>query len=186
MNTMQSKNRLGPVHFLPLLFCLLWSPLLTAQTDNGDYRLSVGDQIRVTVYGHEDLSGEFSVDADGGISLPLVGDMKAKDRTTKELSLAITDALKPDYLKNPRVSTEVLSYRPYYVMGEVSQPGSYPFVKGMTVVNAVAVAGGFTYRARKGRITIVRETSDGAKELEVEFDTQLKPGDVINVPERFF
>ena len=183
---MKTENRRASFHFLPLLFCLLWPALLAAQAENGDYRLSVGDQVRVTVYGHEDLSGEFSVDADGGISLPLIGDMKAKDRTTKELSQAITDTLQPDYLKNPRVSTEVLSYRPYYVMGEISQPGSYPFIKGMTVVNAVAMAGGFTYRARKGRITIVRKTSEGAKELEVDFDTQIKPGDVINVPERFF
>ena len=172
--------------FLSILFFMLWSSPLSAQTDSGDYRLSVGDQVRVNVYGHEDLSGDFSVDADGGISLPLVGNMRAQNHTTKELSQAIADALQPDYLKNPRVSTEVLSYRPYYVMGEIAQPGSYPFVKGMTVVNAVAVAGGFTYRARKGRITIVRQAPEGANEFEADFDTQLKPGDVINVPERFF
>jgi len=172
--------------FLSVLFCVLWSSALSAQTEGGNYRLSVGDQVRVTVYGHEDLSGDFSVAADGGISLPLAGDIKAQNRTTGELSQAIADALQPDYLKNPRVSTEVLSYRPYYVMGEIAQPGSYPFVKGMTVVNAVAVAGGFTYRARKGRITIVRQAAEGANEFEADFDTQIKPGDVINVPERFF
>lgn len=151
-----------------------------------DYRLSAGDTVRVTVYGHEDLSGEFEVDGAGRISLPLIRDITAEGQTLQELESSITDKLSPDYVKHPRVSTEVLNYRPFYIIGEVSEPGSYPFVNGMTVINAVAVAGGFTYRARKGRIRIVRESSDGAVTMEAANDTAVMPGDVIEVPERFF
>ena len=168
--------------------CLMVTQWGLAETapGSGDYRLAAGDEVRVTVYGHEDLSGEFEVDANGRISLPLVGAVEASGTTTSELNARITDALKPDYLKNPQVSTEVLSYRPLYILGEVAEPGSYPYVKGMTVINAVAVAGGFTYRARKGRISIVRENDGGTIEMDVELDTAVMPGDVINVPERFF
>ena len=104
----------------------------------------------------------------------------------QELEEIITDKLSPDYLKEPRVSAEVQNYRPFYIIGEVSEPGSYPYVNGMTVINAVAVAGGFTYRARKGRIRIARESGDVTTELEVSNDTVVMPGDVIEVPERFF
>jgi protein involved in polysaccharide export with SLBB domain len=151
-----------------------------------DYRLAAGDTVRVTVYGHEDLSGEFEVDGTGRISLPLIRDVDAEGHSLQELEEIITAKLSPDYLKEPRVSAEVLDYRPFYIIGEVSEPGSYPYVNGMTVINAVAVAGGFTYRARKSRIRIVRESGDGTLELDVSNDTIVMPGDVIEVPERFF
>ena len=151
-----------------------------------DYRLAAGDTVRVTVYGHEDLSGEFEVDGAGRISLPLIREVPAAGRSLHELEELITDKLSPDYLKEPRVSAEVQNYRPFYIIGEVSEPGSYPYVNGMTVINAVAVAGGFTYRARKGRIRIARESGDVTTELEVSNDTVVMPGDVIEVPERFF
>jgi len=150
------------------------------------YRLSVGDKLRITVYGHEDLSGEFDVDAGGNVSLPLIGDVTASDATTNELETIIISRLKPDYLKNPRVSAELLSYRPFYIFGEVKSPGSYPFTNGMTVISAVAVAGGFTYRARKNRIRIVRDSGGDQLDVEVGNDTPILPGDVIEIPERFF
>jgi len=150
------------------------------------YRLSMGDKLKVTVYGHEDLSGEFEIDATGSISLPLVGDIKAIDGTANELETVIIDALRPDYLKNPRVSVELIDYRPFYIFGEVKSPGSYPYTNGMTIISAVAVAGGFTYRARKSRIRILRGTADNQVELEVKGETLIRPGDVIEVPERFF
>ena len=155
-------------------------------TEKADYRLAAGDTVRVIVYGHEDLSGEFEVDGAGRISLPLIRDVAAQGRSLQELEDIITAKLSPDYLKEPRVSAEVLNYRPFYIIGEVSEPGSYPYVNGMTVINAVAVAGGFAYRARKGRIRIVRESADGTLELEVSSNTVVMPGDVIEVPERFF
>ncbi|MDJ0927263.1 MAG: polysaccharide biosynthesis/export family protein [Gammaproteobacteria bacterium] len=151
-----------------------------------EYRLAAGDQLKITVYGHEDLSGEFEVDGAGDVSMPLINEVSAEGRTADELEVEIVAALKPDYLKNPRVSVEVLNYRPFYIIGEVTSPGSYPYVSGMTVVNAVAVAGGFTYRARKGRIKIVREQGERKIELQAEMNTEVQPGDVIEIPERFF
>lgn len=156
------------------------------ENDNIEYRLSAGDTVRVTVYGHEDLSGEFEVDGAGRISLPLIQDVIAENQTLQELEDNITDKLSPDYVKQPRVSVEVLNYRPFYIIGEVSEPGSYPYVNGMTVINAVAVAGGFTYRARKNRIHIVRESGNTTVKLEASSETRVMPGDVIEVAERFF
>ncbi len=150
------------------------------------YRLSVGDKLRVTVYGHEDLSGEFEIDATGSISLPLIGDIEATGETADELEVVVTDALRPDYLKNPRVSVELIDFRPFYIFGEVKSPGSYPYSNGMTVISAVAVAGGFTYRARKSRIHILRGAADNQVRIKVEDDTLIRPGDVIEIPERFF
>jgi polysaccharide export outer membrane protein len=156
------------------------------QTLDTTYRLSAGDKLRITVYGHEDLSGEFEVDATGHVSLPLIGDISAVDSTANDLEIAITDALQPDFLKNPRVSAELLNYRPFYIFGEVKSPGGYPYTSGMTIISAVAVAGGFTYRARKNRIRIIRGSDDDQVELEGKDDTPIQPGDVIEVPERFF
>jgi len=160
----------------------------TSTTESGQvaYRLAVGDELRVTVYGHEDLSGEFDIDATGSVSLPLIGDVHAAGLTTTELEDTITALLQPDYLKNPRVSAELISYRPFYIFGEVKLPGSYPYTNGMTVISAVAVAGGFTYRARKNRIRIVRGSGTSQVELEADNDTPILPGDVIEIPERFF
>jgi len=164
---------------------LIWAGPLPADI-GAEYQLATGDRVRVTVYGHEDLSGEFEIDPTGLIALPLIQEVEAQGLTARELEVAVTDALQPDFLKNPRVSVEILSYRPIYILGEVNQPGSYPYVNGMTVINAVAVAGGFTYRARKGRIRIDRTVDGESVEIEAEAGTQVLPGDVINVPERFF
>jgi len=151
-----------------------------------DYRLAAGDQLRVSVYGHDDLSGEFVVDGKGQLSLPLIQDIDAANKTLNELEADITDKLQPDYLKNPRVSVEVLSYRPFYIVGEVNDPGSYPYVSGMTVINGVALAGGFTYRAQKTRIKIIRDRSVSKEEIEASANTVVLPGDVIEIGERFF
>ena len=175
----------GALSALLLTVALLWNSAGEAADDNG-YRLAAGDRIRVTVFGHEDLSGEFEVNGAGEISLPLIDELDASGRTVRELEADIVAALQPDYLKNPRVSIDMLDYRPFYIIGEIAEPGSYPYVNGMTVVNAIAVAGGFTYRARKGRITIQRGQGDEAVELSADMDTHVQPGDVIEVPERFF
>ena len=120
-----------------LILCALCSAVAGAQ-DIGtpdDYRLASGDKVRITVYGHEDLSGEFEVDSTGQLSLPLIQDIDAANKTLNQLELDIEDALRPDYLKNPRLSVEILSYRPFYIVGEVNDPGSYPYVSGMSVIN---------------------------------------------------
>lgn len=157
-----------------------------AQADTS-YRLGAGDRIRVTVFGQEDLSGEFELDGTGRVSLPLIRTVEAKGLTLAELEQAITDRLKPDFLKDPSVSVDVLNYRPFYIIGEVKEPGSYPYVNGMTVWNAVAMAGGFSYRAKKSEVEIKRG-GDAAQTAwqEANPDTIVFPGDVIRVPERFF
>lgn len=158
-----------------------------AQAQLSDYVLGSGDQLRVTIFGQEDLSGEFSVSSTGVISMPLIGDVKSGGLTIKQLEEAIENSLRPDYLKNPRVSVEVINFRPFFIIGEVNNPGSYPFRPGMTVVNAVAMAGGYTYRARKNRFEIRRaQSKQRADKEDANEMTAVWPGDVIRVLERFF
>ena len=150
------------------------------------YKLGPGDQLRITVFRHEDLSGEFELDGEGDLALPLVGEISANGRTARQLENAIETELKEQgYLVNPQVSIEVLNYRPFYIIGEVNNPGSYPYVNGMTVINAVALAGGYTYRADQGDITLTRGGAKG-ETREVGPEAQVLPGDIIEVPERFF
>jgi protein involved in polysaccharide export with SLBB domain len=150
------------------------------------YKLSAGDRVLITVFGHEDLSGEFEINGAGVISMPLIPDVDAAGLTVNELEAAIVDALKPDYLRNPIVSAEVVTFRPIYIIGEVVNPGSYPYTNGMTVINAVAVAGGFSYRAKKSKLVIRRDDGKQTIEIRVDLDTVVLPADVIEVPERFF
>jgi len=151
-----------------------------------EYRTGSGDKLRVTVFGHDDLSGDFLVDGAGYITLPLIGNVRAGNSTTREIELAIVAKLKPDYLKNPRVGVEVLNYRPFYILGEVKNPGSYPYVEGMKVINAIALSGGYTYRARENKLLITRADDRERKKQPADHDTLVMPGDVIEVPERFF
>jgi len=150
------------------------------------YQLGPGDQVRVTVFRHEDLSGEFQLDGEGYFALPLVGEVQGGGQVVRDLESSIEDAFRDGgYLVNPQVSLEVLNYRPFYILGEVNQPGSYPYVNGMTVINAIALAGGYTYRASQGGISVQRGGSAGDK-VSVGPTTQVLPGDIISVPERFF
>lgn len=151
-----------------------------------EYRTGSGDKLRITVFGHDDLSGEFQVDGTGNISLPLIGNVAAGNRSVDDIEQAIVNKLKPDYLKNPRVSVEVVNYRPFYILGEVNNPGSYPYVNGMTVMNAIALSGGYTYRAREGKVLITRADDPERTKQSATLDTMVLPGDIIEVPERFF
>ena len=130
------------------------------------------------------MSGEFRVDDTGAVSIPLVGDVIARGQTLRSFEAAVRDKLNEGYLKDPRVSVQVLNYRPFYIIGEVEDGGEYPFVSGMHVLNAVAVAGGFTYRANTSKVFITR--GDQEYEFIVKPELRLEPGDVIRVPERFF
>jgi protein involved in polysaccharide export with SLBB domain len=150
------------------------------------YRLGAGDRVRVTVFRHVDLSGEFQLDGEGFFAMPLVGEIQGGGLNSRQLETEIEKRLKDGgYLVNPQVGVEVLNYRPFYIIGEVNNPGSYQYVNGMTVINAVALAGGFTYRADQGDIVINRGGSQGP-EVEAMLDTEVLPGDIINVTERFF
>lgn len=150
------------------------------------YRLGPGDRVRVTVFRHVDLSGEFQLDGGGAFAMPLVGEIHGGGLDARQLEAEIEKRLKDGgYLVNPQVGIEVLNYRPFYIVGEVNNPGSYQYVNGMTVINAVALAGGFTYRADQSDIVINRGGSQGPK-VEGLLDTEVLPGDIINVTERFF
>jgi polysaccharide export outer membrane protein len=154
--------------------------------DIASYKLGPGDALRVTVFRHLDLSGEFSLDGEGYFAMPLVGEILAGGRTARQLENEVEIALKSGgYLVDPQVSIEVLNYRPFYIIGEVNNPGSFEYVNGMTVINAVALAGGFTYRADQDDIVISRGGSSGP-EIEAAPDTKVLPGDIVEVQERFF
>jgi polysaccharide export outer membrane protein len=153
---------------------------------NQEYRLGSGDQVKITVFNQEDLSGDYTINGGGVISLPLIGDVSARDITVKQLAQAIADKLKPEYLLNPRVSIQVLNYRPFYILGEVKEPKSYPFVDGMTYLNAVAIAGGYTYRAKEDYVVVIHMNDPQKKEQTHKMDERVMPGDVIYVKERFF
>ncbi|MGZ8158695.1 MAG: polysaccharide biosynthesis/export family protein [Methylobacter sp.] len=153
---------------------------------NQEYRLGSGDLLKITVFNQEDLSGEYTINGAGQISLPLIGAVNTKDLTVKQVEQGIADKLKPDYLLNPRVSVQVLNYRPFYILGEVKEPKSYPYVDGMTYLNAVAIAGGYTYRAKEDHVVVIRMNDPQKRELTLNMDEKVLPGDVIHVKERFF
>jgi protein involved in polysaccharide export with SLBB domain len=160
--------------------------LCVANAAESEYRLAPGDRVKVIVFGHEDLSGEYEVDNEGRLTLPLIKSVQATGLTIQEIEQAITDKLQPDYLRNPKVGVVVLEYRPFYILGEVKNPGSYPYSSNLTVVSAVALAGGYTYRARKSRIVIIRADDPNREKVPADDNTAVLPGDVIEVPERFF
>ena len=155
----------------------------TASDD--DYRLGAEDKVKVNVYGEVDLSGEFVVDSSGNLSAPFVGQIQVKGLSLREFEAAYAKKLKDaEILIEPKVSAEVTSFRPIYVLGEVKKPGQYAYVSGMTVQKAVALAEGYTYRATESRIEVTR----GGRKFSVEVTPQTKvlPGDEIRIPERFF
>jgi protein involved in polysaccharide export with SLBB domain len=150
------------------------------------YVLGIGDKLRITVFNEPSLSGDFEISSTGIISMPLIGDVQAAQQTVEQVQTTITRKLADGYMKSPHVNLEVLNYRPFFIIGEVMKPGSYNYVNGMAVVNAVALAGGYTYRADKDGITLKHGGVDGKQEEHVNELTIVSPGDVINVPERFF
>jgi polysaccharide export outer membrane protein len=152
----------------------------------GTYILGPNDRVRVKVYGESDITGEYEVDSDGQISVPLAGHIKADGLTTKQLERSIASALAKGIVRDPRVNVEVALYRPYYILGEVKKGGEYPYRLGLTVLDAVASAGGFTYRANENKVYLRR--AGGATEQVFSLDSPVPvfPGDNIRIPERFF
>jgi polysaccharide export outer membrane protein len=162
------------------------TPGSVAADVGADYVLGSADKLRLTVYGEPSLTGEYLVSSNGTVSLPLAGDVVAAGRTLGDFRDNVVKALKEGYLKDPKVSIEVLTFRPFYILGEVSKPGQYPYTTGLTVFNAVATAGGFTYRANTRRVLIKRANDGGEKEFPLTSETTIAPGDTVRIPERFF
>lgn len=162
-------------------------PLLQSEGVEKGYRLSTGDQVRVITFGEQNLSGDFSIDDSGYISLPLLGPVRADGLDTHTLAANITDALRSHkLLADPSVVVEIVKYRPVFVLGEVQHAGPFPYQAHMTFLSAVALAGGFTPRAVKSRAEVVRSGPDGTVEGRLEPLSKVEPGDVITVLERNF
>jgi protein involved in polysaccharide export with SLBB domain len=185
-DTRAALKHMGCLFILWLMACLAGDVLAQEMTGNDLYKLGSGDRLRVTVYGEKDLSGDFDVDGSGTVSLPLIGEVRAAGLGLRDLESAIEEALKNGYLVEPKVSVEVLNYRPFYILGEVKTPGKYAYVSGITVLNAVAMAGGYTYRAREGVAEILRAGNTESITSDTPDTTLVLPGDVIRIPERYF
>jgi polysaccharide export outer membrane protein len=150
------------------------------------YILGPTDKVRLKVYGEPDIAGEYEVDGNGNVSVPLAGRIKAAGLTAKQLERSITSALAKGIVRDPRVNVEITAYRPYYILGEVKKSGEYPYRLGLTVLDAVASAGGFTYRANENKV-FLRRSGVGVEEVyALDAPVPVFPGDNIRIPERYF
>lgn len=157
------------------------------QPRTGDYRLGPGDKLRIVVFNEEQLSGEQQVDPSGSITLPLVGSIQARERTTREVAADIGRRLREgNFLREPSVTVQVTETRPFYVLGEVARPGEFRYRPGLSVPAAVAMAGGFTFRANQRRVLIARPGLPGEISITSSSPFVVEPGDVLRVTERFF
>ncbi|MGE0117995.1 MAG: polysaccharide biosynthesis/export family protein [Dongiaceae bacterium] len=153
--------------------------------DAEPYRLDNGDQLRITVFGQDAMTGEYTVDGSGNISMPLLAQVQARGLTAQELEGAIGDRLVSEgLLVSPSINVQILTYRPFFILGEVAAPGQFAYIENMTVLTAVAMAGGFTHRANTDGFTVTRKVGNKVIEGRAQRNTLVKPGDVIYVHER--
>lgn len=150
------------------------------------YQLGTGDKVRVAVFGEPDLGGEFQVDGKGRIAFPLIGTVQASGETATGLEQTIAEQLADGYIQNPRVSVEITTYRPFYVIGEVNKPGEYAYVDSMSALNAIALAGGYSDRANEDTIYIRRNGNPKEERLPADQMTRIFPGDVVRIPRSTF
>jgi len=150
------------------------------------YRVGGGDRLRVTVLGQPDLTGEYNVDSLGRISMPLLSAFDVGDRTTPQIERIIEAKLRNGFLRNPDASVEVITFRPFFILGEVQTAGQYPYVGGMTIQKAIAIGGGYSTRADKGKVLVTRQTVNGPITMKLSPTAALLPGDTIYVRERWF
>jgi polysaccharide export outer membrane protein len=150
------------------------------------YRLDAGDRLRIVVYGQEGLTNTYAIDAGGSITMPLIGAVRARGLTPAGLAAEITGKLRNGYIREPSVAVEIEAYRPFFILGEVAAPGQYPYVPNMSVESAVAIAGGFSPRARRDRVTLTHIDNSGSSRTVVPLGTALGPGDTVLVGERWF
>ncbi|HUI14188.1 MAG TPA: polysaccharide biosynthesis/export family protein [Xanthobacteraceae bacterium] len=162
------------------------APATYAALQQAAYRLDSGDRLRVVVFGQDGLTNSYVVDASGDIAMPLIGSVEARGLTTDQLSSRIADLLRQGYVRDPHVAVEVEAYRPFFILGEVTQPGQYPYVANMTVETAVAIAGGFTPRGYKQYVVITRNYGGQPYRFKTPTTAQVQPGDTIQVQERWF
>jgi polysaccharide export outer membrane protein len=150
------------------------------------YRLDAGDRLRVVVFGQDGLTNTYAIDAGGAITMPLIGSVPARGRTTAGLATEISAKLRNGYIREPSVAVEIEAYRPFFILGEVAAPGQYPYVPNMSVESAVAIAGGFSPRARRDRVTLTHTDDSGPTRAVVPLGTSVGPGDTVLIGERWF
>jgi polysaccharide export outer membrane protein len=150
------------------------------------YHLDAGDRLRVVVYGQEGLTNTYAIDAGGSITMPLIGSVPARGRTTAGLAAGISAKLRAGFIREPSVAVEIEAYRPFFILGEVAAPGQYPYVPNMTVESAVAIAGGFSPRARRDGVTVTHTDASGTARFVVPPGSPISPGDTVLVSERWF
>lgn len=153
---------------------------------NEPYTLDAGDRLRVVVFGQDGITGSYMVDAGGHVNLPLIGAVPARGFTTQQLTSMIAERLKQGYVREPHVTVEIEAYRPFFILGEVTNPGQYPYVANMTAEKAIAIAGGFAPRAAKKTVELTRNGGGQRFKGEVPLNYPLRPGDTIQVKERWF
>jgi polysaccharide export outer membrane protein len=151
------------------------------------YTLDSGDRLRIVVFGQDGLTNSYVVDASGDIAMPLIGSVVARGLTTDQLSQRVSDLLRQGFIREPHVAVEIEAYRPFFILGEVTQPGQYPYVANMTVETAVAIAGGFGPRGERKSVIISRNYGNGQiLRFRTPITAQIQPGDTIQVQERWF
>jgi polysaccharide export outer membrane protein len=150
------------------------------------YRLDAGDRLRIVIYGQEGLTNTYAIDAGGSITMPLIGAVRARGLTPAGLAAEVTAKLRNGYIREPSVAVEIEAYRPFFILGEVAAPGQYPYVPNMSVESAVAIAGGFSPRARRDRVTLTHTDAGGSMRAVVPLGTPIGPGDTVLVGERWF
>ena len=153
---------------------------------DASYKLDAGDKLRVVVYGQEGLTNTYAIDAGGAITMPLIGSVPARGRNPASLAAEISAKLHNGYIRDPSVAVEIESYRPFFILGEVQAPGQYPYVPNMSVESAVAIAGGFSPRALRDRVTLTHTDNSGSMRAVVPLGTPISPGDTVLVGERWF
>ncbi len=151
-----------------------------------EYRLGPGDRLSVVVFGQPDLSGEFVIDGTGNVTIPLIGQVKANGLIVTELQDAIALPLDEKYVVDPRISIEVINYRPFYVLGEVNSPGRYDYINGLDLRQAIAMAGGFNRRGLQSVVKLIRDVEEGRVEYQADLDSLVLPGDTIEAVRRVF
>jgi polysaccharide export outer membrane protein len=175
-----------PVEAQPLLPQQIAPQPIALQPEEGGYALDSGDKLRVVVFGQDGLSASYSVDTGGSITMPLIGAVTARGRTPAQLQAAIAAKLRQGFVREPHVAVEIETYRPFFILGEVTLPGQYPYVANMTIETAVAIAGGYTPRAEKYRVEISRQLGGLTEKRVVSPNYPVHPGDTVKVAERWF
>jgi polysaccharide export outer membrane protein len=176
----------GPYVAAPYSYASAPTAVVTVAANERPYTLDAGDKLRVVVFGQDGITNSYTVDAGGKVNLPLIGAVTARGLTNQQLADAIAARLKQGYVREPHVSVEVETYRPFFILGEVTTPGQYPYVANMTAETAIAIAGGFAPRAFKNTVVLTRKAGNQQIHTEVPLDYPVRPGDTILVKERWF